>query len=275
MNDEFSLSPKAIEHYEKIREADRLNRIGSQIELIRTQELLNRYLPPSPAIVLDVGGAAGIHAFWLAQQGYHVHLIDPVPHHINQAREFDNQNPTYPLASISRGDARKLEHENDSVEAVLLFGPLYHLTDRSDRLAVLREAHRVLSSGGIVLAVGISRFISTINCLIDGEVNNEIMLSIVEQDLKDGQHRNPADDQRYFTTAFFHLPNELAEEIEEIGFRLDAMIAVEGPARLLQNFKERWQNIEERAWLLKIVRQVEREPNLLGVSTHIMAIAYK
>lgn len=275
MNDELSLSPDAIEHYKKIREADRLNRIGSQIELIRTQELLNRYLPPSPAIVLDVGGAAGIHAFWLAQQGYHVHLIDPMPHHIDQAREFATQNPTYPLASLSIGDARKLEHENDSVEAVLLFDPLYHLTDRSDRLAVLQEAYRVLRSGGIVLAVGISRFISTINCLIDGEVNNEIMVSIVEQDLKDGQHRNPTDDQRYFTTAFFHLPDELAEEIEEIGFRLDGVIAVEGTARLLQNFKERWQNIEEREWLLKIVGKVEREPNLLGVSTHIMAIAYK
>ena len=73
------------------------------------KELLQRYLPPPPAIILDVGGAAGAYAFWLAEMGYVVHLIDAVPHHIEQAREDAKQFQDFPLASINVGDARQLE----------------------------------------------------------------------------------------------------------------------------------------------------------------------
>jgi 2-polyprenyl-3-methyl-5-hydroxy-6-metoxy-1,4-benzoquinol methylase len=79
---------EAMQHYDQINEAARLEKTSSQIERIRTQELLQRYLPPPPAVILDVGGAAGAYSFWLAQQGYQVHLIDAVPHHIAQAREI-------------------------------------------------------------------------------------------------------------------------------------------------------------------------------------------
>jgi len=36
---------------------------------------------------VDVGGGAGIHAIPLAQRGYEVHLVDPVPLHVEQAAD--------------------------------------------------------------------------------------------------------------------------------------------------------------------------------------------
>lgn len=62
-----------IRHYESVREEQRLLEGTSQLELLRTQELLVRYLPPPPAVVLDVGGGPGVHACWLARRGYEVH----------------------------------------------------------------------------------------------------------------------------------------------------------------------------------------------------------
>lgn len=41
-----------------------------RLEFLRMQQLLRRYLPPPPAAILDVGGGTGIHARWLAQEGY-------------------------------------------------------------------------------------------------------------------------------------------------------------------------------------------------------------
>ena len=62
-------------------ERDRL--LGGQgaLELARTQVLLERYLPAPPAVIADVGGGPGRYAIWLAERGYRVHLVDPVPLH--------------------------------------------------------------------------------------------------------------------------------------------------------------------------------------------------
>ena len=79
------LRPEAIRHYDQIDESNRLTRVKGQLELIRTRELISRFAPPSPALVIDVGGGVGVHSFWLAEQGYEVHLIDAIPHHIESA----------------------------------------------------------------------------------------------------------------------------------------------------------------------------------------------
>jgi len=66
------------------------------------------------------------------------------------------------------GDARRLAWDDDSVEAVLLLGPLYHLTSRDDRLQALREAYRIVRPGGVLAAAAISRFASTYDGLLRG-----------------------------------------------------------------------------------------------------------
>src|SRR3712207_9115180 len=68
-------------------ERDRLDAGYGPLEQERTRETLARYLPPSPAVIADIGGGAGVYALWLAGRGYEVHLRDPVPLHIEQAVE--------------------------------------------------------------------------------------------------------------------------------------------------------------------------------------------
>ena len=273
--DHPELASEIIEHYESMDEALRLDKPENQIERLRTQELLHRYLPPPPAVILDIGGGAGVHAFWLADRGYQVHLVDGVPLHISQAEEAASQRGGPPLASISLGDARQVDHPESSVDGVLLLGPLYHLTERSDRILALREARRVLRPGGIIFAAAINRFASTIAALLEDFIADPQFMPIYEQDLRFGQHRNPTGDPRFFTTAFFHYPQELIDEVEEAGFRFETLLAVEGPARLLKDFEEQWSipAIQER--IVRITRLVESEPTLWGVSPHIMAIGKK
>jgi len=76
-----------LSYYESFDEQARLSSAWGQVELLRTQEILKRHLPPAPARVLDVGGAAGRYSLWLARQGYEAHLVDPVPRLVEQARE--------------------------------------------------------------------------------------------------------------------------------------------------------------------------------------------
>ena len=74
-----------VAHYTDAAEQVRLASPWGQLELQRTQALLKQYLPPVPATILDVGGGAGVYSLWLADQGHIVHLVDPVPKHVEQA----------------------------------------------------------------------------------------------------------------------------------------------------------------------------------------------
>ncbi len=162
------LLPEAAQHYDEAREAGRLESGTNRIELARTQELTARYAPPPPAIVYDVGGGPGMYALWLARRGYAVHLVDAHPLHVEQAQRASAAQPETPLASASQGDARRLEFADDSADVVLLLGPLYHLTERSDRVTALREAKRVVRPSGVVLAAVISRFASALDGMRQG-----------------------------------------------------------------------------------------------------------
>lgn len=271
MDDHEELAPEIAGHYADVSEEQRLG--PWSLERVRTWELLGRYLPSPPAVVLDVGGAAGVYALPLAARGYEVHLVDPMARHVGQALRASERQPATPLAGATVGDARRLQWRDASVDAVLLLGPLYHLIDRADRVRALAEGRRVLRPGGVLVAAAISRFASTCDGLLRGYLDEPGFEAMVERVLRDGQHRNPSGRAEWFTTAYFHLPEELGREVTEAGLRLQAVLAVEGPAWMLPDVQERLADPARRERVLAAIRRVETEPSLLGASPHLLAVA--
>lgn len=258
------------EHYEsEIVEAERLTRGVGRLEFARTQEIVRRHLSPHPLAILDVGGGAGTHAEWLAEDGHTVHVVDPIPNHVEQARRL-----TGPQRRITAevGDARSLRVDDESVDAVLLLGPLYHLTDRADRVRALHEARRVVRPGGFVFAAAISRFASLLDGLSREFLFDPGFRSIVEQDLRDGQHRNPNRTPHWFTTAYFHDPSELPDEATAAGLECVEVLGVEGAAGWFGAVFDRWDDSTDREAILFAARAIEAEPSLLGASTHLLMV---
>jgi SAM-dependent methyltransferase len=264
--------PEIIDHYSKADERGRLSLGVGLVERARTGEMLCRHLPPPPARVLDVGGAAGVHALPLARAGYDVHLLDPVPRHVEQAKEASAAQGDHPLGGVRLGDARRLPDPDASADAVLLLGPLYHLTGEADRLRALSESRRVVRPGGVVFAAGISRFASMLDGLFRGGIDDPAFARIVEADLALGVHRNPSDRLEWFTTAYFHRPEELRAELGAAGLDVVTVVGLEGPLWLLPDLDARWADASARERLLSLVRTVETQPSLLGLSAHILAV---
>jgi ubiquinone/menaquinone biosynthesis C-methylase UbiE len=274
-NNEGQGSRKLSDYYEMFDEKNRLFIGSGPLELARTQEILERHLPQPPAVIVDVGGGSGVYSCWLSKKGYQVHFLDPVKRHVLQAKKASRAQPDHPLASIAVGDACKIDHPAASVDAVLLLGPLYHLTERQDRIAALKEASRVSRNGGVIVAAFISRFASLIDGLFHGFLDDPVFESIVERDLRDGQHRNPTKNPNYFTCAFFHHPRDITAEITESGLILEKLLPVESLGALLPRFEADWQDTRRRDRLLRFLRQIEDEPSLLGISAHLLVIARK
>ena len=266
------LDPTVAQYYSQAPEEARLEQGPSSLEALRTRELIERHARRPPATILDVGGAAGYYALWLADAGYSVHLVDAAPRLVAEARRRSGTR-SRPLASCRVGDARALEAPDQSVDILLLLGPLYHLTDAGDRARALREAHRVLRPGGQLFAAGISRWASALDGLSRDLFRDPRFAAIVERDLQEGQHRNPTERLDYFTTAYLHRPDELRAEVLAADLALDGLYGVEGPGWVLSDVAERLGDPRRSEDLLRVARQFESDPAVLGVSAHLLVVA--
>jgi SAM-dependent methyltransferase len=266
--------PTIVAYYERAPEETRLEQLPFRLEEIRTRELIRRHAPAPPGVVVDVGGAAGAYALWLADAGYTVHLVDAAPRLVGEARRRSAA-VERPLASCEVGDARALDLADQCADILLLLGPLYHLTDASDRVRALGEARRVLRPGGVLFAAAISRYASALDGMARDLFADPRFTAIVERDLSSGQHRNPTDRVDYFTTAYFHRPEDLRAEVESAGFAIEGVCGLEGPGWFLPDLAERWADPRRRDDLLRLARELQAAPSVLGISAHLLTVARK
>lgn len=266
------LNAEANAHYEEGREHERLLSPHGRLEFERSKSIIQRNIFKPPAKILDLGGGTGHYSFWLANLNYEVHLVDAMDSHVETAKQVVQN---YALASISVGDARGTRFGDEMFDVVLMFGPLYHLTERRDRMLALTEANRVLKPGGKLFAVAISKFASLYDGYLRGFIDDTQFRKIVDQDLRDGQHRNPDNHPDYFTTTKFHEPNEFRAELEQSGFLDISLYAVEGFGAILPDLEARMTNAAQREMLFKDLETVEAEPTVVGSSPHFMAVCRK
>jgi len=260
----------AREHYPDADERGRLDTPFGQVELARTTEILEQHLPPAPALVADVGGGPGRYALWLAERGYTVRHRDLVPAHVEQLAADVAARSLVVDSTVC--DARALDLADASVDAVLLLGPLYHLTRRGDRLAALREAARVVRPGGPVFAVAISRWAPRLH----GAVAEKLYLqyaSIGRQvaTVERSGRLDPLEPRAF--SGYCHRPAQLRSELRAAGLDVVDLENVEGIAFALGDLEERLADPRGREVVLDAARALSRVPELLGLGPHMLATA--
>ena len=254
-------------HYALGLEADRLDEPLGVVEFVRTAEIVERVLPPAPATVADIGGGPGRYALWLADRGHQVVHRDLVPLHVDQLRAAG-----HPHITTDVGDARALDLDDGSADVVLLLGPLYHLYEREERVRALRESARVARPGAPVLVSAISRWAPRLHGYLTEKLYERVptMADVVDRVETDGR-LVPFWDAGF--AAYCHTPAELREEASAAGLVVEDLAGVEGLAFAFPDLGDRLADPAGRAALLDSARAVERIPDLLGLSPHLVLTA--
>jgi SAM-dependent methyltransferase len=256
-------------YYDRAEERARLDSPFGVVELLRTQEIVLRALPPAPAVVADIGGGPGRYALWLAGAGYEVEHRDLVQRHVDELASCAPES-----VRTRQGDARSLDLPDASVDAVLLLGPLYHLGDRTERVAALREAARVVRPGGPVFAAAISRWAPRLHGLVAQRLyeRHPRMHAVVDRAERDGL-LEPAHEGGF--PAYTHRPDEIRSEVVDAGLTLRDLVAVEGIAFALDDLDQRVASAVDLEVVLDSARAGERVPELLGLGPHLVATAVR
>lgn len=310
----FTIPVDVLRYYESIArpEPKSLESLSAyeQLETLRVREVLARYVnrqvgydgvarssrrpTGSSGAFLDVGCGNGAHGVFVALLCSHldVILVDPCERNVAIAQNLvdDKREALGSRAVVKHGDGIHMPRVSESAQFVLLHGAagLQHLTRRDARRRVLVEAWRVLVPGGTLFAVCMSRFAMLMSTLFsDAVMDDVVQSSALVAELEHGQHV-PRDHQSggnragdnppsasQFTSCFTYKPNQLRAEVMDAGFEVVSMIAIEGPMWLLQDLQDGWHEHDRRAFLLQILRRLESEPSLLGMSAHFMVVARK
>jgi SAM-dependent methyltransferase len=258
-----NIDPAMAAHYARGVERGRLE-TTSIIEFERTKVILSQRLPRTGR-VLDVGGGPGTYARWLADRGYTVELFDPIPLHVEQAREASRSGAPF---QVDVGDARDLPVDDESADAVVMMGPLFHLVEREDRQLALREARRALRPGGAIVASAMGRFLVPFRGVVSNGIQEPDALEWVLSVAETGIRSSPPGP----FPAYAHRPHELYQELSDAGFADVEVIAIEGFVHLLDNLHVRLNDQRSRDGLMNFLSRLESDPALVGVSGHIMAL---
>ena len=249
------------------QEWDRAERHPIEFEI--TKRLLLRHLPKPPAKILDLGGGPGHYSFWLAKLGYSVTLFDLSEENIKFAREKDSYNKEHIEAYVV-GNALDLRIIEDSkYDAVLIMGPLYHLTDITDRNRVVENALKVLKPDGIVASTFISVYAPIIDILKKYPEKTVGNIGTLLGYFSDGT--NVVSDDG-FTTAYFSKVEEVEELMNSFKIKKLGCYTVES---ILGPYEEVLKKYPKEVFIECITLAMEfvEDSHCIGCGEHLLYIA--
>ncbi len=264
------------DYYNKFNEEKRLNSRHGQVEYRVTMEYIHRMLAEIEAAqkeenanatvsdikIFDIGAGTGRYAVPLALEGYDVSAVELVKHNLSRMKAKTD------LVKAKQGNALNLKkYPSDFFDLTLLFGPMYHLFSKEDKVKALSEASRVTKPGGILMVAYCMNEYGLISyafreghlkeCLEKGRISEDFHCISREEDLYD-----------YVRVEDIDALNK------EAGLSRIKIISPDGPANYIRpTLKEMTE--EEFDFFVRYQISVAERGDLIGAAAHTVDILRK
>ena len=154
-----------INYYNKFNEDKRLNTKHAQVEFLTAMKYIKDYLKKGDKI-LDIGAGCGRYSITLSEMGYDVTAIELVKHNLRVIQKKSDKVKAF------LGNALDLSRfDDDSFDVTLLFGPMYHLISKEDKVKALKEALRV-TRGVVLISYCMNEYAIITHGFIDNNIKN-------------------------------------------------------------------------------------------------------
>lgn len=280
-------------YYTKFNEEHRLTTRHGKVEFFTSMHFIHKYLdiltakPPvsctkSPvscskaplsletsalnsqksAKILDLGAGTGRYAISLAKEGFDVSAVELVK------KNLDVMNSKHERIKIWPGNALDLHFlEDETFDITIMFGPLYHLQTKEEKLKALSEARRVTKKNGIIFAAYIMNEYSI------------LMYAFLKHKIKDCiKNKSITKDFHALTTEkdlYSYLRLEDINELQKLsGLKRLEMFAQDGPSDYMRQMLN---SLDEEEFSLFLEYHLEtcQRPELLGASSHVVDVLQK
>lgn len=260
-------------YYNKFNEEKRLNSRHGQVEFTVSMkyihECIDMYVsrypdrcPDGKCRILDVGAGTGRYSVRLAEEGHDVTAIELVKYNLGILKSKNSSVKAF------QGTATKLSRfEDEQFDITLVFGPMYHLFGREDKIKALNEAERVTRKGGMILVAYCMADYAIITyafkqnnlkeCIEQGKITEDYRCMNREEDLYD----------------YVRL-EDIDSLVEEAGLTRYKIIAPDGASDYIRPVLNAMDE-ETFAKFIEYQLTVCERPELLGASSHTLDILYK
>lgn len=244
---------KLTAYYNKFNENKRLDHRHGQVEYLTSMKYIHEYLNSNDKIV-DIGAGTGKYAISLKNEGYDVTAVEYVRPNIGIMRKND------PELKIVEANAINLSMFSDNeFDVGIMFGPLYHLYQLSDKIQALNEAKRICKKYLFVTYV-MNEYSVIKYAFIENNYKN------VKDKLTDDWHIDDSEG------LYFQVRIEDIDQLNEIcGLKLIKRFSSDGPSDYIRKTLNSMDEETFAAYLDFHYKTCERK-DLLGSGSHIVDI---
>ncbi len=252
-----------IKYYNKFNEEKRLNTRHGQVEFKTSLKYINTYLKQmgNPTII-DIGAGSGRYSAELADMGYQITAVELIKHNVRKIEALKKDIKVY------QGNALNLKQfKEESYDLTLLFGPMYHLVNKQDKLKALNEAKRITKKGGIIL---VAYCMNDYAVITHGFKDNNIIECIKDNQLDSNFHCLTKENDLYSMVRL--------EDINELNklanLKRLKIIATDGPANYMRETLNKMDEKTFNIFLDYHLKTCERM-DMIGASAHTLDILKK
>ena len=250
-----------ITYYNKFNEDKRLNTRHGKVEFITQMKYIEKYLKKlkNPKII-DIGAGTGKYSIYLSNKGYDVTAVELVKHNLKVIEKKTDK------VKVIQGNAINLSKFSDnSFDLVILFGPMYHLISKEDKIKALEEAKRIVNKNGYIL---VQYCMNDYAIITHGFIDNKISESINKVDDKFHIKSDLKDLYSYVTL------KEINELNKIVNLKRVKIINPDGPSNYIRSSLNKLSE-EDFNTFIKYNLSICEKKELLGSGYHIMDILKK